>query len=270
MAVLRWIVLLCLALAPMAEAQGSDLRRLTLRQELLGWEGVGRLALPDGAFCTAVLIAPDQVLTAAHCVVDPRSGLRRTAADLSFLAGYADGVALIARQGKRLVTHPGFDAADRQSLATVRHDLALLELAAPIPTATAAPFAVIALNPSTREVSVISYAEGRTEALSWQMRCPVLGRSNGLLGFDCDVSQGSSGAPVFDRSGRRARIVSIISSEAIDGDRSFALGMELPQLVSELTALLRAAPTGDVPDPRIQRFDPDSADRPAGALFIKP
>src|SRR5690606_17675300 len=82
--------------------------------------------------------------------------------------------------------------------------------------------------------------EGREEALSWQRLCKVVGRQDRLIAFDCNVSFGSSGAPVLDRSGYRAKIVSIVSAGGEDEDgKPISFGMELPALVDRLKTALR-------------------------------
>ncbi|QNT68923.1 trypsin-like serine protease [Defluviicoccus vanus] len=48
------------------------------------WQAIGRLNR-GGSFCTATLIAPAAVLTARHCVWDPRTGQMVAPTELHFL-----------------------------------------------------------------------------------------------------------------------------------------------------------------------------------------
>ena len=49
-------------------------------EEAAAYRGVGRLNIAGTRFCTATLIAPAVVLTAAHCLFHPRTGARVPAA----------------------------------------------------------------------------------------------------------------------------------------------------------------------------------------------
>src|SRR5512134_3142634 len=40
------------------------------------WLAIGRVNRTSGGFCTGALVAPDLVLTARHCLIDHRTGLR--------------------------------------------------------------------------------------------------------------------------------------------------------------------------------------------------
>lgn len=237
---LAGVMLAVLILSPSARAQTTGLDRLTLRGHLLGWESVGRVDIGREGFCTGTLIATDLVLTAAHCIYDRRDGAPRDPAALTFRAGYADGRSVAERQVQRMVAHPDYDAAAGLSEQSVKHDVALLQLASPIPAATAAPFQLGEPGGPGTTIRIVSYARNRANALSLQRECQVLGRGQGLVVFDCDVDFGSSGAPVFDRTDDRARIVAVVSSKAEAGTRKVGIGMELPALVADLKAALRA------------------------------
>jgi len=259
-----------LTLAPMAAAQSSTgLKRLTLRQDLLGWEAVGRLDIGAKGYCSGTLIAPDLVLTAAHCIVS--RGTPVDVSTLTFRAGLRDGRSVAERAVARAVMHPNYRPGGGSTAANIRYDAALLQLAQPIPAGLASPFTVSRVIGATPTVSVVSYAQDRDEALSWQGACQVLGRQAGLLAFDCDVTFGASGAPVFDRSGPRARIVSLISSGRRAEDESLAFGMELPGVVADLKAALRSG-VGVFPKPEIsaRRLKVGGTNAGTGAKFLRP
>lgn len=262
------LVLALLMLAIPASA-GNGLIRLTDRDDLFGWEGVGRIDIKGGAYCTGVLIAPNLVLTAAHCVYD-NAGRPVPAGDMMFRAGLADGQAIAEQPIGRIAAHQGFDPRHRFDAKMIRHDAALLELAAPIPTSIANPFVLQKYTGKGQDVSVVSYGAGRDQALSWQRECGVLGRDRGLIVFDCNVTYGSSGAPVFVREGGRPRILTLISGGEVKDGPSLSFGMDLPPLLDQLKRDLRAMPKPAASQTAIRRVKIGEGGTASGAKFAKP
>lgn len=235
-------------IASAGHAQSTKLRKLDTQNDVLAWQSVGRLDIGKAGFCTGTLIAPDLVLTAAHCVYSTSDGALVKPENITFQAGFTHGDVAARRIVSQIEAHQGYDPRANHNLQNVRHDIALVRLAEPIPTHELDPFAVFSGNLPQGPVSVVSYGRGRPDVLSRQKQCSVLGRKNGLYALDCDVTFGSSGAPVFTHLNGRGQIASVISGGSIYNTKKVALGMALPVLVSDLKRQMRA----NKPRPRAQ------------------
>lgn len=236
------------------------------RGALLGWEAVGRLDL-SGGFCTGALIARDLVLTAAHCVYDPDTRQPRDPQDLVFRAGYHRGQQITARKVLRYVTPAPYQSTPRSKQA-LAHDVAVLKLEAPVSSAEASPFRLVETPQSGTHVSVVSYGRGREEVLSREPDCAVTQRyRGGVIGFDCDVTFGSSGAPVFVREDGRLRILTLVSSGGSSGE---AYGPGLSALLPDLLAELRREDARPIVSNGARRITVGAEHGRTGARFVRP
>jgi len=238
--------LLALALALPAQAQDSRLRAMQTGDDLRGFEAVGRLNVAGTGFCTATLIAPDRVLTAAHCLFDRDTGARIPESRLEFLAGWRTGRAEAIRSVSRAAIWPSFDMSAGAAIASIAEDLAVLHLDRPVRTTSIDPIS-LAETPARRgdAVTVVSYARDRAEAPAIQETCHVLEqRRDGVSVFSCDIDYGASGSPVLARDGAGLRIVSVISARVEGSEGPISLGMQLGGRVAELMAALDGEVSG--------------------------
>jgi V8-like Glu-specific endopeptidase len=246
--VLVWLALL----AQPALAGDGNLRPLDTGVVAGRWAAVGRIDLGSKGFCTGTLIAPDVVLTAAHCLYDKATGEPYRPSDLTFLAGWRDGRAEAHREGAMILSHPdylpGLDEGSAAQMNQTGTDLGLIKLAQPILLPSITPAPTGSFPRGGDRVEIVSYARDRSEAASMQDACTVLGTEGRVAVLDCPVDFGASGAPVFRDTAYGFEVVSVISAKAEMNGKPIAIAVPvegvLADLMSQLDRASRAAAPG--------------------------
>jgi len=199
-------------------------RRMLLAEEAVEFRGVGRLEVGGGRFCTATLISPTEVLTAAHCLFHPRSAKPVRVEALRFLAGRREGESAAERRVTATAIPASFELRATPAAVDLGDDVALLALDAPIGAEAATPFAVGPLYEGEAAPVIVSYARDRRQAPSINEACPPLGLVAGVMVLACAIEKGVSGAPVLAGEGAGVRVAGVVSAMGrLPGGEEFTL-----------------------------------------------
>jgi protease YdgD len=199
-----------------AGIKGID-NRIVADSSVAPWNAIGRISTSTGSYCTGVLIAPDRVATAAHCLWREKSLRWLPVYEISFLAGYRNGKyqerAAIASY---FLPNGIVDQQKRRLRKT--GDWAVLKLRKPIGSEIKpiplADFTQAFWEKTRRKgVSLIQagYSYDKSEFLTQHDGCSItlFYRDDALMHHNCDATRGDSGSPIMVKRRGQYRLVGL-------------------------------------------------------------
>lgn len=184
------------------------------------WSAVGALFNGSRSECTAVAVAPDQALTAAHCLFGQATRRLMQPQSLHLLLGFVRGTYRVDALVQSYHFGVGYD--HERPYDTLAADWAVLKLTAPLPADHPALPLASALPDAGTAVMTGGYGRDRAFMMTVDSRChvrQVVGQGMVLLN-DCRTVHGYSGSPLLAAFAGSARLEVVgvnVAISTVDG-----------------------------------------------------
>lgn len=211
---------------------------------------IGQLAVGGGEPCTAILVAPARVVTAAHCLyqnqrqVSPQS--------LVFLPNLGATPALGQHRGRAIRAQGGVVHEGRVGPESIAADWALIDIEPPVTGVPPVPVVALSIAEINSRIAAgtdlytAGYGYGGKKALKAHGKCRLVetarfpaARYPGILVTDCIIRVGDSGGPIalLDQSGQPS-LVGILAGFGVNEETGLAFGSNAGNFAPYLEPML--------------------------------